>query len=88
MDYLNQNRELSEKHAADFKHPYELLMEKRRRQDVIKAIEWQALVGGGSFDHRDDDIYEKYISCELNIDETLDMLRKRHTASLRSNKDE
>lgn len=79
MDYLKQNSELSEKRAADFKHPYELLMEKRRRERMVKSIEWNAVLGNADYDHVYDDIYKRFIECEINSNEAITLMKQRHS---------
>ena len=76
MNILEHDAMKAKKVASEMA-PFELRMEKKRRLRDFNSVRAWTLAEGKDIDMSDDDLYQKYINCEINIDELSKLVDER-----------
>ena len=76
MNILEHDAMMAKKVASEMA-PFEFRMEKKRRLRDFYAVKGLAMMEGKNIDMSDDDLYQKYINCEINIDELCQLIDNR-----------
>lgn len=76
MDILEHDAIMAQKVASEMA-PFELRMEKKRRLRAFHSVRAWTLMAGKDIDMSDDDLYQKFIDCEINIDELGKLIKER-----------
>ncbi len=76
MDILEHNAMMAKKVASEMS-PFELRMEKKRRMRSFNSVKNLALLEGKEDDMSNDDLYQKFIDCKINIDELKKLVTER-----------
>ena len=76
MNILEHNAMMAKKVASEMS-PFELRMEKKRRMRSFNSVKNLALLEGKEDDMSNDDLYQKFIDCKINIDELKKLVTER-----------
>ena len=76
MDILEHDAMMAKKVASEMA-PFELRMEKKRRLREFNSVRAWTLAEGKDIDMSYDDLYQKFIDCEINIDELGKLVKER-----------
>lgn len=87
MDILEHNAMMAKKVASEMS-PFELRIEKKRRMRSFNSIKNLALLEGKEADMSNDDLYQKFIDCEITIDELEQLVTDRINQKLSILKDQ
>lgn len=74
---IHEHDAMMAKKVASEMSPFELRMKKKRRLRNFYYGQNLSLMAGIDIDRSDDDLYQKFINCEINIDELREMVLSR-----------
>lgn len=76
MGILEHNAIMAKKVASEMS-PFELRIEKKRRMRSFNSMKNLALLEGKHEDMSNDDLYQKFIDCKINIDDLKILVNDR-----------